>query len=206
LNKEKLRFPFYILFHPFDGFYELRHREKGSLIVAVLLVFLFGLSFTLNRKYAGFVVNELNPLYVDSLTDVLGVGIAVLLFSVANWSVTCLMNGEGRFKDIFMVISYSMLPMVLTFIPATILSWFIAADEESIYYLIKAVAIVFFIALLLIGIMTVHGYSFGKTLLTMLLTFIAAILIIFIALLLAYLVTQIISFFRSIYTELIIRV
>ncbi len=206
MNKEKLRFPFYILFHPFDGFYELRHREKGSLIVAVLLVFLFGLSFTLNRKYAGFVVNELNPLYVDSLTDVLGVGIAVLLFSVANWSVTCLMNGEGRFKDIFMVISYSMLPMVLTFIPATILSWFIAADEESIYYLIKAVAIVFFIALLLIGIMTVHGYSFGKTLLTMLLTFIAAILIIFIALLLAYLVTQIISFFRSIYTELIIRV
>lgn len=206
MNKEKLRYPFYILRHPFDGFYELRHREKGSWGVAILLVLLFGLSFTLNRKYAGFVVNELNPLYVDSLSEIFGVCVAVLLFSVANWSVTCLMNGEGRFKDIFMVISYSMLPMVLTFLPATVLSWFIAADEESLYHLIKAVAILFFIALLLIGIMTVHGYSFGKTLLTMILTFISAVLIIFITLLLFYLVSQIVSFLRSVYTELIIRI
>ena len=98
-----------------------------------------------------------------------------------------------------------MLPMVLTFIPATILSWFIAADEEAFYYLITAVSIIFFVVLLAIGIMTVHGYSFGKTLVTFVLTFISIIIIIFIILLLIYLVNQVYLFFEGIYTELILR-
>ncbi len=205
MNKEKLLYPFYVLSHPFDGFYEIRHRGRGSIPLALSLVFLFGLSFSITRRYAGFVVNDVNPRSVNSIMEVIGVMLAVILFSVANWSVTCLMEGEGRFRDIFTVTAYSMLPMVLTFIPATILSWFIAADEEAFYYLITAVSIIFFVVLLAIGIMTVHGYSFGKTLVTFVLTFISIIIIIFIILLLIYLVNQVYLFFEGIYTELILR-
>lgn len=205
MNDKKLWYPFYVIAHPFDGFYEVRHREKGSVWVALLLILLFGISFTLNRRYASFVVSDVNPLTVQSFTEIFGVLITALLFATANWSVTCLMDGEGRFRDILTVVGYSLLPLVLTFLPATGISWFIAADEESIYYLIKGVAVLFTVVLLLIGIMTVHGYSFGKTILTIFLTFVALILIIFIILLMVYLINQVWGFFDSIYTELILR-
>jgi len=204
-KKEKLLYPFYVISHPFDGFYEVRHRGKGSVAVALLLVFLFGISFSLNRRYASFVVNLLNPRGIDIRSEVIGVFLAVLIFAIANWSITCLMEGEGRFVDILTVIGYSMLPMVLTYIPATIFSKFIAADEESFYYLLLNISVIFFVILLLIGIMIIHNFSFGKTIVTLALTFVALVLIIFVIMLIFSLVDQVIQFFKSAYTELILR-
>lgn len=204
-KKEKLLYPFYVITHPFDGFYQVRHRGKGSVPVALLLIFLFALSFSLNRKYASFVVNTVNTRYVDSRSEVIGIFLAVLLFSAANWSITCLLEGEGRFKDILTVMGYSMLPMVLTFLPVTILSWFIAADEEGIYSLLKGISVLFFVVLLLIGIMTIHNFGFGKTLFTLLLTFIALLIIIFLIILLYSLLNQVYLFLKSAYTELVLR-
>ncbi|MHB8130267.1 MAG: Yip1 family protein [Mobilitalea sp.] len=205
-KKEKLLYPFYVISHPFDGFYEIRHRGKGSVPIALLLVFLYGLSFSLNRRYAGFVVNLINPRYVDTRSEVIGVFLAVLLFAAANWSITCLMEGEGRFKDIITVIGYSMLPMVLTYIPATIISWFVASDEEGIYFLLTGISVLFFLILLLVGIMIIHNFSFGKTIVTLVLTFISLLLIIFVILLVISLMNQVILFLQSAYTELILRV
>lgn len=204
-KKEKLLYPFYVISHPFDGFYEVRHRGRGSVPVALLLIFLYGLSFSINRKYASFVVNLINPRYVNTQTEILGVFLAVFLFAIANWSITCLLDGEGRFKDIITVIGYSMLPMVLTYVPATILSLFIAADEESMYYLLTNISVLFFVILLLIGIMIIHNFSFGKTIVTLILTFLALLIIIFIILLVISLVNQVYLFFQGIYTELILR-
>lgn len=204
-KKEKLLYPFYVMFHPFDGFYEIRHRGKGSVSLAMLFVFLFGLSFSLNRRYAGFVVNLINPRHVDSRAEIIGIFLAVILFAAANWSITCLMEGEGRFKDIITIIGYSMLPMVLSFVPATIISRFVASDEEGIYYLILTLSIIYFLVLLLLGIMTIHNFGFGKTLATILLTFVALLLIIFIILLLISLINQVWLFLQSVYTELILR-
>lgn len=204
-RKEKLLYPFYVITHPFDGFYEIRHRGKGSIPVALLLIFLFGVSFSVNNRYASFVVNLNNPRYVDTRNDVIGIFLAVILCAAANWSITCLMEGEGRFRDILTVIGYSLLPMVLTYIPATLLSWGIAADEESIYYLIINISNIFFVILLLIGIMIIHNFSFGKTIVTLIFTFISLLLIIFIILLMLSLVNQVIAFLQSAYTELILR-
>ncbi|HWT76672.1 MAG TPA: Yip1 family protein [Mobilitalea sp.] len=204
-KKEKLLYPFYVISHPFDGFYEMRHREKGSVPVALLLIFLFGLSFSLNRRYASFVVNLTNPRSVNTETELIGVFVAVLLFATANWSITCLMEGEGRFKDILTVIGYSMLPMVLTYIPVTIISWLVAADEEGIYFLLINISMIFFVILLLIGIMIIHNFSFGKTIVTLVLTLVALLLIIFVVLLVISLINQVWQFLNSAYTELILR-
>lgn len=204
-RKEKLLYIFYVITHPFDGFYEIRHRNRGSLPVAMLMILLFGLSFSMNRRYASFVVNSINPMYVDSRQEVIGIFVAVLLFSAANWSITCLMGGEGRFRDILTVMGYSLLPMVLTFLPATLLSQFIASDEEGIYFLIVGISIVYSALLMLVGIMVVHNYSFGKTLITIVLTFAALIIIIFIIMLLSSLVQQVYYFLDSVYTELVLR-
>ena len=204
-SKEKWSYAFYTVSHPMDAYYEIRHRDRGSVPVAVVLVILFAFSFSINRMAASFVVNNVYPLSVNALTELISVLMLYLLFCVGNWSITCLMEGEGRLKDIAIATGYAMTPIIVCFNIATIVSQFVAADEEAFYWVILIAGVAYGLLMMLMGIMQVHNYTLGKTLVTIFLTFIAMFIIIFIVLLFVDLITQVYSFFYSIYQELIYR-
>lgn len=204
-SKEKWKYLWYTISHPMDGFYWIRHQERGSVPIAILMVLVFSLVFTTNRLTASFVVNDVDPRSVDSLTELIGVVLFYLLLCIGNWSVTCLMSGEGRFKDILIAVGYSMLPMTISLIIATVMSQFVADTEKAFYGIVIGVGIAYGVILMLIGIMQVHNYTIGKTLLTLFLTFVVVLIIIFLALLLTNLISLVFVFFKSIYTEIIFR-
>lgn len=204
-SKDKWNFMFYTMTHPADGFYEIRHRDRGSVPLAVVMVILFSICYSMNRMLASFVVNDVEPRTVDSLKELTAVLLLYLLFCVGNWSITCLMEGEGRLKDIAIAVGYAVVPMIVTLVPATILSQGIADNEEAFYTMLVVVGIAYSVIIALIGIMQVHNYTLGKTLIVLFLTFIAMFIIIFVCLLLADLVNQIYNFFYSLYTEIIFR-
>ena len=204
-SKEKWSYFGYTLTHPMDGFYWIRHKEYGSVPIAVLMVILFSISFSLNRLCASFVVNETDLRSVNSLTELAGVLALFLLVCVGNWSITCLMDGEGRFKDIIIAVGYGITPATVGYVLATLLSRVIADNEQAFYGLLIGIGIAYAVILVLMGIMQVHNYTLGKTLITLFLTFVAVLIIIFLALLLFNLVSQVITFFKSIYLELIFR-
>lgn len=204
-SKDKWNFMFYTMTHPADGFYEIRHRDRGSVPLAVTMVILFSICYSMNRMLASFVVNDVEPRTVDSLKELTAVLLLYLLFCVGNWSITCLMEGEGRLKDIAIAVGYALVPMIVTLVPATILSQGIADNEEAFYTMLVVVGIAYSVIIALIGIMQVHNYTLGKTLIVLFLTFIAMFIIIFVCLLLADLVNQIYNFFYSLYTEIIFR-
>lgn len=205
-SKERWKYLFYTVSHPSDGFYWIRHQERGSIGIAILLVVLYGVVFSMNRIYASFVVNDIEPRTVNSVAELAGVLILYLVLCVGNWSVTCLMEGEGRFKDILIAVGYSMLPMVVGTVLATIVSQGVAENEEAFYSIIMGLGTAYTVIMMLIGIMQVHNYTLGKTLTTLFLTVVAMFIIIFLALLVFNFITQVYSFFRSIYTELVFRV
>ena len=205
-SKERWKYLFYTVSHPSDGFYWIRHQARGSIGIAILLVVLYGVVFSMNRIYASFVVNDIEPRTVNSVAELAGVLILYLVLCVGNWSVTCLMEGEGRFKDILIAVGYSMLPMVVGTVLATIVSQGVAENEEAFYSIIMGLGTAYTVIMMLIGIMQVHNYTLGKTLTTLFLTVVAMFIIIFLALLVFNFITQVYSFFRSIYTELVFRV
>ncbi|MCD7814591.1 MAG: YIP1 family protein [Lachnospiraceae bacterium] len=204
-SAEKWKYAFYTVSHPMDAYYEIRHRGRGSVPIAVVLVILFSFSFSANRLLASFVVNDTDPRTVNSLTELGAVLLLYLLFCVSNWSITCLMEGEGRMKDIATAIGYAMTPMIVCFNLATLLSLFVADGEEAFYWMVLAIGIAYGLIMMLMGIMTVQNFTLGKTLITIFLTFVAMLIIIFIILLMADLVSEVYSFFYSIYQELIFR-
>lgn len=204
-SKEKWSYMFYTISHPMDGYYWIRHKDRGSVPLAILMVFIFSVCFTVNRLLASFVVNDLDPRSVDSLYELMGVMAFYLLICVSNWSITCLMNGEGRMKDIAIAIGYGTVPISVIMMAATIISQVIADDEQAFYGLLLAVGIAYGLIMMLIGIMQVHNYTLGKTLITLFLTFVAMLIIIFLLLLLGNLLGMVFNFFRSIYTEIIFR-
>ena len=205
-SKEKWSYMFYTISHPMDGYYWIRHRGYGSVPLAILMVFLFSCSFTANRLLASFVVNDLDPRGVDALYELMGVMSFYLLLCVSNWSITCLMDGEGRLKDIAIAVGYGTVPMTFVMVLSTIVSRFIADDEQAFYGILIGVGIAYGVIMMLVGIMQVHNYTLGKTLLTLLLTFLAALIIVFLLLLLSNLLGMVYNFFHSVYTELIFRV
>lgn len=205
LDKEKWAHLKYTLTHPSDGYYWIRHKEKGSVAIAVLLVLLFALSFSMNRIYASFVVNNVNPRSVNAISEMTGVVMMFLMLCIGNWSITCLMDGEGRFKDIIIAVGYACAPLIVTFVLATIVSQGVAENEEAFYTIIMAVGIAYAAIMMLVGIMQVHNYTLGKTLLTLLLTLVAVFIIIFLLLLVLNFIGQVVTFIESIYTELVFR-
>lgn len=204
-SKEKWSHFFYTMTHPSDGYYWIRHQEKGSVAIALLMVLLFSLCFSLNRIYASFVVADINPRTVDSLRELLAVAMLFAMICVGNWSITCLMNGEGRLKDIVIAVGYALFPMIVALVLGTLVSQFVAENEEGFYSIIMMVGVGYGVIIALIGIMQVHNYSMGKTLATLLLTFLAVLIIIFLALLVLNFIAQVVSFVQSIYTELVVR-
>ncbi|MFT4144486.1 MAG: YIP1 family protein [Mobilitalea sp.] len=204
-SKEKWNYMFYTISHPMDGYYWIRHGEKGSVPLAVFMVVIFSLCFTANRLLASFIVNDTDPRAVDSYYELIGVLAFYLLICVSNWSVTCLMSGEGRMKDIAIAVGYGTIPITIVFAAGTLLSNFIADGEQSFYVLLLGIGILYGVIMILIGIMQVHNYTLGKTLGTLLLTFIAMLIIIFLLLLLSNLLGLVVTFFKSIYTEIIFR-
>ena len=205
-SKAKWSYMFYTISHPMDGYYWIRHRDYGSVPLAVLMVLVFSFAFTSNRLLSSFVVNDLDPRGVDALLELIGVVSFYLLICVSNWSVTCLMNGEGRLKDIAIAVGYATVPMSMALFGATIASQFIADDEQAFYGILIGVGIAYGLIIMLIGIMQVHNYTLGKTLLTLLITILSALIIIFLLLLLGNLLGMVFKFFKSIYTELIFRI
>lgn len=204
-SKEKWKYLFYTVSHPNDGFYWIRHQDRGSIAIAIVLVILYAVSFSMNRIYASFVVNDIEPRTVNAVAELAGVLILYLVLCVGNWSVTCLMEGEGRFKDILITVGYSLLPMIITTNLGTLVSQAVAENEEAFYTILMGIGTAYTVIMLIIGIMQIHNYSMGKTLVTLFITLVAVLIIIFLALLVINFITQVYTFFRSIYTELIFR-
>ena len=199
-----IKYQFYILLRPIDGFYRLKFENRGKMYITIFNVFMFWVSFSFMEFYTNFTVAIRVPAHMrNSLISLIAIVAIFLLFCVGNWAVTTLMDGEGKFSQICMAVSYSLLPMLLAFIPATLFSHLLTADEAAFYNIVVGVSIFWFAILLFLGILVTHDYTVFKTILTFFLTFLSMLIILFLLILMFTLVNQFFIFARSVYTEIV---
>ncbi|MBM7568710.1 YIP1 family protein [Paenibacillus sacheonensis] len=205
MKQDYLKFPLHLIVRPFDGFWDMKYEGKGKLKVALLILLAVILTTILQKQFAGFLVNMVDPRSLNSLDDLEFTVLPFMLFCIANWSITTLMEGEGKFKEIVMAAGYALLPIALINLPMTFVSRFMTQEETAFYYLLNSISSLWFVVLLFVGIMTVHQYTPAKTVLTMALTVIAMGFVVFIATLAFSLGSQIYWFIYDVYRELIFR-
>ncbi|BCR36823.1 YIP1 family protein [Mariniplasma anaerobium] len=198
-------FPKYILFHPFDGFDEFKRYKKGKLSVAIIFISLFAFFRIFSYQNEGFLINERNPLMLNSLQEIFSVVLLIALFTIGNWSVTTLMEGKGKFKEIVMMTGYALFPIILIGYPAVILSNFLTLEEMAFYQLLMGLAYVSTAWMLFMGVLNIHHYGLAKTILAFILTVVAMAVMMFFGLLFFDLIQQFIEFVLSIYEELNLR-
>ena len=104
-----------------------------------------------------------------------------------------------------MTTGYACLPLVIIPIPVAIISNLSSYYEQVYLTTANSVATLWFFALLFAGIMTIHNYSIGKMLGTIVITLVAMAALLFICLLFFNLFSQLIGFVYSIYKEIALR-
>ena len=205
LTKDKLQYWGHSLLHPFDGFFEIRFRNHGSLLIATLLLIAYGILRCLSYQYTGFVMNFNNIEEMDALSIFISTISVVLLASVSNWTITTLFNGKGKLEDIYIVICYSLTVLIIGDVVVTFASNFVATEEVMILTSIQMVCYVYFVFLLVAGLGTIHEYGFGGNLASMVLTVVAAAVILFIGVLLFTMLERMFNFVTSVSEELMRR-
>ncbi len=199
--KEELFYVFHVMFHPFDGFWDLKHEKRGSVRAGIVFIVLTILAYFYKAIGQGYMLKQ--KLEIASLlTWIISVLVTVFLWAISNWCLTTLFDGEGKFKDIFIATSYCLLPVPLTVIPCTLISNFVIESEVSMLSFVETLGIIYMVLLVFIGMMVTHDYSMGKNIITTAGTIVAMVFIMFVAVLFSTLLMKIVGFVSNIVIEL----
>ncbi len=199
--RQELMYGFYVMFHPFDGFYDLKHEHRGSVRAALVFLVVTIIGFFYQGIGQGYVLNPTRAT-TTILAQALSVCVPLLLFILGNWCLTTLFEGEGSFKDIFIAACYSLVPLPLLTIPVTFFSNFVTKDEATIITFIGTLAFIWLGILLVFGTMVTHDYSLFKNIITILGTIVAMACIVFIVLLFSVLLSKLVGLVTNIVTEI----
>ena len=198
---EELLYVFHLCFHPFDGFWDLKHEKRGSVRAASTILGITILALFYNSIGRGYLFNPEDK-YSTIIISIISVAIPVVLWSVSNWCLTTLFDGEGSFKDIYIATCYSLAPLPLFLIVSTVLTNVMTTTEGSMVNLLVTVGVIWMAMLLFFGTLVTHDYSLGKNVITMLGTILAMLVIMFVIILFSSLVMKMVTFVIAIVKEI----
>ena len=203
--KASLKYGFYVIFHPFDGFWDLVHEQRGSLMAAHTWLFLFLLTYVLRLLLTNFQFITAPIQYINIYEQCGSLLFPFLVLCVANWALSTLFDGKGRFKDIYMAMCYALIPYVLIQLPLILVSNMISFDEAAYYQVLGSASIIWCVFLVFVGLMQVHDYTPGKTLIFLFFTIFGALVILFLIMVFFSLLSDAVGFFVSLYREIAFR-
>ena len=197
---EELIYPFHLCFHPFDGFWDLKHEKRGSVRAATTILGITIIAMFYNSIGKGYLFNPEDN-YSTIFVSIISVAIPVVLWSVANWCLTTLFDGEGSFKDIYIATCYALSPLPVFLVVSTVLTNVLTTDQNSMVNLIVTFGFIWTIMLLFFGTLVTHDYTLGKNVITILGTILAMAVIMFVIVLFSSLVIKMVTFVIAIFKE-----
>lgn len=204
-GRPKSKYPFYCMFHPMNGYDDLKAENSGSFwrancilaalfVVSVLTHQLTGFAYNMNR------VEQLN-IWV-TLCSTIGVFIA---FVVCNWAVTTIMDGKGKLKEIWIFMAYAMLPYVLFSAAMIVCSNVLTIDESAFYAAVQWVGYLWTALCLVIALREVHMYNLKKTFGTIIITIFGLVIIVVLVAIVYSVFSQLIGFITTVWSEISMR-
>ncbi len=200
-----LKYALHVIVRPFDGFWDLSRENRGSVAAATTIVVLALITHILKLQYTSFQFINVHREYVNVAREMLSILLPLLIWCLSNWCWTTLFDGKGSFRDVYMGMGYAVTPFVLIQLPMILLSNGITAKEGSFYYVLETVSLVWCAALFVVGMMQIHDFSLGKTLLFTVMTLFGMLIIIFLLLLFFSLLSDAVAFVVALYRETMFR-
>ena len=202
---DSLKFGFYCMTHPLDGFWDLTHEKRGTMAAANTILIATLIVRLMKLRYTSFIFltvywEELNIfLYLASILFPLA------LWVVGNWGLTTLFDGKGKLGQIYMATCYGMLPYPVIQLPLMILSNMVTVEEGQFYSVLSVISLIFCGLLIIAAMGQIHEFSAGKNLLFTVASLFAMLVIIFILMIFFSMISQGVMYFISLGREFLFR-
>lgn len=197
----------HVLFHPFEGYEDMRWKKAGSLGISAVIVFFLFIAQVFNARLGGFAFNMMAYSDIFNIVPILVQSVVYYLaWVVSNWSFCTLLDGEGNMKRIAIYSAYALVPYIIGSICSTLISYFLVLDESIWMNFFSYAGLGWSVLLIVSGMKACHQYSIGKTILCILLTIVGMLLMLCLLVLVMSLFQQVVLFFSTIYTEVMYRV
>ncbi len=206
LTKE-VKYSGYVAFHPFDGFWDLKHEKRGSVASATVILVFAIISNIIRIRWMPFLFNKNDFTQTSALYEgIMNIVSIVGLWCLANWCFTTLMDGKGKMRDIYVYTCYALIPLVFLFPIITGISYFLYIESATFLSILVYFAIVWVGFLIIAGTVSTHDYTFSKAFLTIILTVVGMMIIAFLALLIFSIGQQVWQFVSLLLNEISQRV
>jgi hypothetical protein len=202
---DSLKYALHVIVRPFDGFWDLTHEKRGTLAAAHTFLILFLLTYVLKLLYTNFQFINAPVQYINIYEQCGSLLLPFLILCVANWAFSTLFDGKGRFPDIYMAMCYALVPYILIQLPLILISHMISVDEGAYYSVLMSISLIWCGLLAFVGLMQVHDYGPGKTLIFIFATIFGALVILFLILVFFSLLSDALGYFVSLYREISFR-
>jgi len=200
-----LKYAKHVIFHPFDGFWDLSHEKRGSMGAAHTFLALFLITYVLKLMYTNFQFINAPVQYINIYEQCASLLLPFLVLCLSNWALSTLFDGKGRFSDIYMAMCYALVPWILIQLPLIFISHFLSFDEASYYTVLMSVSTAWSLFLAFVGLMQVHDYGPGKNIIFIIATVFGALVILFLVLVFFSLLSDAVGYFVSLYREIVFR-
>jgi len=167
----ELGYAFKIARHPIDRYYDIRVGKNGSTVAATVMYVIFFITFMIYQIGKGFIFQYTDIEDMDISAVVVGFFAILFLFIICNYLVTSINDGDGTFKQIYMIPAYGLVPLWISMIAVVFFSYFLTYNEVFLLYILLYVGVGWTLVLIFQGLATVHDYTFKDTVLSLVLTF-----------------------------------
>jgi len=192
--------------HPLDNFYDLKVGSKGSVISAVIIYIAVTVVFCFDMLFRGYLFAPENLSKLSLLPVLIMLVVPLMLFVVGNAMVASINDGEGSFKNIFVITAYSLSPYLIITPFVVVTSYAVTFNESFILDLIWFVGVAWSAVFLFIGIMRTHDYTVGETVKNILITLFFMLMAVVAAAIMYVMWNTLISFIKSVFVEVDFRV
>jgi hypothetical protein len=203
IRNKQLSLMFSVLIHPSNSFTEIKEKKQGSILLCVISVLLFYIGTILQTLKGGFLFTIYDAASFNSLWLFVKTAGLVVLWIVANWMVCTLLGGKGRFKEIAIVTCYSLLPLIFEKFIRLILTNVLLPTEASFLNILSAIAMIYFLILMIMGLIKIHDFSMGRLIGTSALSLGGVAAIVFLVITIVILVQQFGGFIVTVVSELL---
>lgn len=194
-----------VIVHPIDFYHYIQEQGRISWSQGVIVVLLTYLARMAALLLTGYVYETQEPYEISFLHEFIWLIVPWLTWTVSNWGVSAILDGEGKFKEVFVGSAFAFAPYAIFIIPVTLLTNLLALDEQSIYNFLMQLMLVWVAWLLLLKVRVIHDFEIGKMIWITLLSIAGILIIWFIGFLLYGLMSQLISFVIDIFKEVNFR-
>jgi len=203
-NREKLIGPFRLLVHPVSGFSDMKFEGMSSFFIANVLMLLYIFQQAAAEAGTGWLFNPGGEGISIPFLLVRTLGV-IVLWTVCNWAMCTLTNGEGKMREIWIAMCYALLPSIVLGFIGTVVSRLLSLDEGIIYGFLQSFGTAWTLLLVFLGMMIMHQYTVLKTVLSVLYTLVCAVLAIFLIFLFFTIAQQLYGFIAGLAQELSYR-